>query len=223
MGALEQVTQMRGQGIQDNQIIENLQQQGISPREIQDAMGQSQIKDAVAGEMPSSPQQTGGYTPKAQEIPESGIPAGTEDYSQEYGQPSQEYVQDPYAAGGYDQGYAQGPQVTDTDTLMEIAEQIFEEKIKKIRDQQEDMIEFKTLAQTKLENISERLKRMESNFDKMQLSILEKVSSFGKGIETTKKELEMVQDSFGKIVNKVTDKHPTTHHKTTSKKTHKKK
>ena len=49
MGALDQVTQMKSQGMSDQQIIQTLQQQGIPPKDIQDALGQAQIKTAVAG------------------------------------------------------------------------------------------------------------------------------------------------------------------------------
>ncbi len=49
MGILDQVTQMRNQGKPDEEIVNNLQQQGISPREINDALSQAEIKNAVSG------------------------------------------------------------------------------------------------------------------------------------------------------------------------------
>ena len=45
MGVLEQITQMKNQGIPDQEIVSNLQEQGVSPREINDALSQSQIKN----------------------------------------------------------------------------------------------------------------------------------------------------------------------------------
>jgi DNA anti-recombination protein RmuC len=73
---------------------------------------------------------------------------------------------------------------------------------------------------------SERLKRIESTIDKLQLAILDKVGSYGKTLDSVKKEMSMMQDSFGKIVNKVADKTEKHHaeHKTSSheKKTKKK-
>ena len=77
--------------------------------------------------------------------------------------------------------------------------------------------------QTKIDNISDRLKRIESNIDTLQAEILERVGSYGRGIEGVKKEMSMMQESFGKIVNNLADKaeekhkhaqhHPATHHK----------
>jgi hypothetical protein len=96
--------------------------------------------------------------------------------------------------------------ISDTDTIIEIAEQVFFEKIKTIQKQVEDLNEFRVLAQTKIDNISDRLKRIELNIDRLQAEILEKVGSYGRGLEGIKKEMGMVQESFGKIVNIAADK-----------------
>ena len=104
----------------------------------------------------------------------------------------------------------------DTDTIIEISEQVFAERMKGAVKQIESFSEFKTLSETKIENISNRLARLEFAIDKLQLAILEKVGSYGRGLDNVKKEMEMVQDSFSKIVNKVAEKHSGTaeHHQT---------
>ena len=110
---------------------------------------------------------------------------------QDYPQPSQEsYDNYDYASSSYN-----------SDVMIEIAEQVFQEKTKKIQKQISEINEFKTLAETKIENISERLKRIETMIDKLQISILEKVGSYGNNLETTKKEMGMMQDSFRKVMN----------------------
>jgi len=55
MATLDTIKQLRQQGYQDADIISNLQQQGIPPREINEAMAQSQVKQAVADETTSQP------------------------------------------------------------------------------------------------------------------------------------------------------------------------
>ena len=67
MGTLEQVMQLKNQGMADAQIIGALQQQGISPKEINDAISQAQIKSAVGS--PEQPQQM------EQSITEGAAPA----------------------------------------------------------------------------------------------------------------------------------------------------
>ena len=189
MTALEQINQMRNQGMADEQIISSLQQQGISPNEINQALSQAQIKSAVADDyVPQqdtyTPQQTQGYSTQPQQAPPEEI------YQQDYS-PQQE--------GYADYGVATG---NSTDTMIEIAGQVFSEKIQKIQKKVDEMNEFKTISQTKIENIDERLKKIEKIIDTMQIKILEKVGNYGRELDKTKKELAMVEDSFGKIVNK---------------------
>ena len=219
MGVLEQITQMKNQGIPDQEIVSNLQEQGVSPKEINDALSQSQIKNAVSntgnieemqpattGQNPPapSPQEQGSYIPKTQEMPE--LPSTQQEMyapqsQQEYPQQQELYQQD--------DAYNYPAEGVGSDTIIEIAEQVFSEKIKKIQKQVEDINEFKTLAQTKIDNTSNRLKKIETIIDKLQIAILEKIGSYGKNIESIKKEMSMMQDSFGKVVNQAVRGHAT--------------
>jgi len=49
MVVIDQIIGMKNQGLQTNQIIENLKQQGISPKEINEALSQSEIKSEISG------------------------------------------------------------------------------------------------------------------------------------------------------------------------------
>ncbi|MFH1325436.1 MAG: hypothetical protein ABIH49_01540 [archaeon] len=196
MGALEQIQQMRSQGIEDDEIIQKLQEQGVSPRAINDALNQAQIKQAVSGEEENmedipSPSSTPSYIPKTQEVPQNTQQYG-DYYSQNY-YPQENYSEQPYTG-------------TDTNTIIEIAEQVFMEKVQKIQDKTNELNEFKTISESKINNISERIKRIEAIMDKMQTAILEKIGSYGENLSSIKKEMSMMQDSFGKIVNKIPEK-----------------
>ena len=48
---LDQMRSMKKQGLNESQIINILQDQGISPREINEAISQMNIKDAVSNPM----------------------------------------------------------------------------------------------------------------------------------------------------------------------------
>ena len=237
MSLLEQITKMKKQGIADQEISNNLQQQGISPKEINDALSQAQIKSAVSNTetqnmQPSimesnppapGPQQTA-YIPQTQELSEQEMyaPQPPEIYAP---QPQETYAPQPEEYPGTQEFYQQDTSNnypdygTNTNTMIEIAEQVFSEKIKKMQKQITELIEFKTLAQTKINNTADRLKRIETTLDKLQIAILEKIGSYGQNLETIKKEMSMMQDSFGKVVNQAVKKHHATHqHKTISKK-----
>lgn len=227
MGLLDQVSQMKKEGLSNEEITLKLQEQGVSPRTISDVFNQEKIKNAVSAEEqetfedytqrnPQAPTlsqsnpalQKTFYQPKTQEVEqvEEGFYTPQEMISpqeyapnqipQEYEQqqyPQQEYYPQEGYEGGYEGGYT-------TDTIIEIAEQVFSEKIKKIERQIEQFNEFANLAQTKLSNNSERVKRIETIIDKLQIAILEKIGSYGQNIEGIKKEMEMIEDSFSKII-----------------------
>lgn len=223
MTVLEQVIQLKNQGIADDQIINTLEQQKISPDEINTALSQAEIKSAVtAAPIEQTVQET--YTPPqapiTQETPIEGqaqyaqAPAQDQYATQQEGlarqsigetqnyAPQEEY----YPQEGYEQGYAPQEGGYDSNTMIEIAEQVFSEKTKKIENQISELNEFKTINQTKVENIDTRLKKLESMIDKLQITILEKVGSYGNNLEGIKKEMSMMQDSFGKMINPIADK-----------------
>jgi len=201
MGALEQITQMKSQGVSENEIIKQLQEQGISPKEINDAFDQAQIKKAVSDENPETEklqtpaqQSQGNYIPKTQEISEQEMYSPQTQQEEQYQGYPQEEVYDYSQAG------------VDTNTIIEISEQVFFEKIQNIQKKVEENSEFKTIAESRIENLSERMKKIEMIIDKMQLAILEKIGSYGSNLEGIKKEMSMMQDSFGKVVNSVREK-----------------
>ncbi|MCK5149765.1 hypothetical protein KAJ87_02475 [Candidatus Pacearchaeota archaeon] len=208
MGILEQITQMKNQGMPDEQIVRSLQEQGVSPREINDALNQAQIKSAISQNEqepmnpPSPNPEQGNYYPQTQEIPEQEM------YNTS--QPQETYQQE--------ENYGYSPETTSSDMTIEIAEQVFSEKIKKTQKQVEDLVEFKTLSEVKIENIADRLKRMENIIDKLQIEILGKIGAYGKNIEGIKKEMSMMQDSFGKVINQAVRHKPSSHKKTSKKK-----
>ncbi len=221
MGVLEQVLKLKNQGMSDLEIINNLSQQGISPKEIDVALKQAQIKNAVSdfkedeelqpsimqdepipvpAPTPSQPPTYPIQEPNPQEYAPQQPPQYTQqtdnNYQQQYA--PQEYYPQQYQNQSYNE-YSQTQ--TSTDTIIEIADQIFSEKIKKIQKQVEDNSEVNLLLQSKVENISERLKKIENLIDKLQLAILEKVGSYGQNLESIKKEMSMMQDSFSKMLS----------------------
>ena len=219
MGVLDQVMQMKSQGRNDSEIINDLQTKGVSPKEIQDALNQAQVKRAISAnpaenmqqsimENPPEPVQMQGMEEQDQTAQAPGL------YAQEAGSYETPYAQQQeyygggegeYYGEGYGEGYGSGG-TSDTGTLIEIAEQVFADKVKKILRALEDVVEFKTLTGSKMNLFEERLKRIESTIDQLQISILEKIGSYGQNLEGIKKEMSMMQDSFGKVVNTTLDK-----------------
>jgi len=206
MGVLDQVIQMKKQGVSDEDIIGDLKKQRISPKEINDALKQAQIKNAV------SDFETEGMEPsvmqEAEPMPtQQDYEPQTEEYApapqDEYAPQSVEYsAQEPvYTPGTQEEGYQYASGGVDTDTVMEIAGQIFSERIRKIQMNVDNNSEMNTLLQSKIENLSERLKKIETTIDKLQIAILERVGSYGQNLDGIRKEMSMMQDSFSKMIS----------------------
>ena len=204
MGALEQIIQLRNQGTPDEDIIKTLQNNGFSPKEINDSFNQAQIKNAVSNEAPENPenippspelaqQSNEIYSPSSQMIPEE-----QEVY---YPQPPLQGQEDYYSPGEFD-----------TSTVIEISEQVFSEKIQTLQKKIEDVAEFKILAESKIHNLLERIKNVEKIIDTLQISILKKVGSYGGNLENIKNEMSMMQDSFRKMVSHTTKRHTERHY-----------
>jgi hypothetical protein len=225
MGILEDINNMKNQGIEEKDISKKLQEKGNSPKAIEDAFNQLKIKNAINAEysgeegmepsiMKDAPKKEPLapvpqlYVPKTQEIehereefyspqPSSQNPQYNEEAQapQMYG----DYNQEEYAPQeGYTEGGTGG--AYDTDTIIEIAEQVFSEKIKKEQKQLQSLNEFATLVETRISNDHERIKRIEEIIDKLQAAILEKIGAYGRNIESIKNEMGMMQESFEKMV-----------------------
>lgn len=193
MGVLDQVMQLKGQGMSEQDIVNNLQQQGVSPKQITDAINQAKVKSAVtSGEYEGAPQANSNasseyYQPQ------------TQDLGGQYTPQQEEYYQEqPQAQGGYGM---------DSETIIELANQVFSEKIKSSEKKLSEISEFKTIMEARVESMDDRLKRMEKMFDTLQIKILEKVGSYSSGLEKTKKEVSMIEDSVEKMAKAVGTKH----------------
>ncbi|MCX8158940.1 MAG: hypothetical protein N3D20_01465 [Candidatus Pacearchaeota archaeon] len=204
MAILTDIEQMRKEGKSDEEIISILQSRGISPREISEAIVQSKVKEAVVGNIPETlaptpatplPQQEA-YVPQTQyETSQQPIEQSPQEQYPPQPQyaPQEQYPQQ-YSPETYQQ-YAPQPQLP-TDIISEIAEQIITEKLSPIKTQLEKSIDFKTTAESKIEYLDERLKRIEKIIDRLQLSVLQKVGDYLTNVEDIKKELIEMQKTF---------------------------
>lgn len=223
MGVLEKISELKAQGLGDQEIVQKLRETGYSPKDIEDAMGQSAVKSAIYGEgeypakenssnmQPSimtqeiNQQDTNIPIPPPEEIP------APEPQSPEYSSyPSSPYPQYPsypqQGYQGYSSEYAPATMAMDNETISDIAEQIVDEKTSQLKNQIKDLVQINSLMKSKIENFDERLKRIENIIDELQLSIIKRIGTFGEDISNMRKEMSMFEDSFSKIINPFLDK-----------------
>ncbi|MBI5803725.1 hypothetical protein HY450_00610 [Candidatus Pacearchaeota archaeon] len=112
--------------------------------------------------------------------------------------------QDYYAYGNY--GYPQYQpyqEAVSSDLMNEVAEQVVEEKMALIRDSLEKSVDFRTVAEARIENLNERLRRIEQIIDRLQISVLQKVGDYVNDVGDIKRELEETQKSFKTLLPSV--------------------
>jgi hypothetical protein len=210
MGLLEEIQRMRSTGMQDDQIVLKLQEQGNTYRAISEAMSQSKIKQAIEEPesvplppMPSdvAPQQEDYSSGSMQEMQPSLMPIEEQQTQQQQPNyfPAQGY-ESSQAQPNYQQSYDYQSQGLSNDTIMEISEQIVSEKLTDVRKKLEKMSSFKTELETKTESIEERLKRIERIIDSLQTSVLRKVGDYVTNVEDIKHELIETQKTFAKVL-----------------------
>jgi len=230
MATLERVIQMKQQGISDAQIVGTLRQEGVSPKEISETLSQSNIKLALSQENPHQPENNQINNSMQQSImnaqvtPEKPVDnEGYTDYSENsapsptYSENSMQSSEEQNPAANeqlsqeyypeYQQQYQeyQPPQSLDIETVNDIAEQLIEEKTEKLEKQISVFTQFREEIQFDVQRMNERLSKIESKFDELQMAIIRKIGDYGRDIQNISKEMYMTQESFSKIIDPLTD------------------
>lgn len=235
------INNLQQQGVSPREINNSLAQSQVNPgignpgpanlqgpEQVQE-MGQGQMQPSISSQPQQPPMQSaqeieapepGMQAPApGQEMPQFGQtmemqePGYEEGYEEDYGGYGQE------AYGEYEQGYG-----ADTDTVSEIANQLIEEKTNKITKNMNALMEARELTVTKIEQIDDRLKKIEAVIDQLQMTLIRKATDQEQNIEDIKTEMKMMQTGFGKVINPLVDEvnrleksKRKTHRKTTSK------
>ncbi len=207
MAILEKVMQMKQMRISDVGIIQELRQEGFSPREINEALSQANIKSAVNKEdlysnqeyMQNPPiNETSEMQPSIMQKPQPQEPQYTKPIQ------SEQYAQPQYPETDYYQEYQSVPQL-DMETMGEMAEQIVKEKTEEIKKQIFSLAKFKKELEIEIQRIEQRLSKIENLFNELQMAILNKVGDYGIDIKNLADEMHQTQKSFSKILNPIAD------------------
>jgi len=214
MALLERIQSMKQSGLNDTQIVNTLKEEGFSPLEINEAISQSKIKAAVSGEGDSSLQQSV-MPPANNEVQTVGTPESMNQQTYQEPPVQQEpvYNQGAYPADQYQQqpGYdtTQGTyyqQAIDLETVRDISRQETDEALKKVREQLNSLEKMKSEMKFEMQDIENRLIRVESVIDEIQSAIIKKIGEYGTAISNISQEVRATQNSFSKILNPVLDK-----------------
>jgi len=203
MALLEKINSMKQSGMNDLQIINALKEEGITPREINEALSQLKIKSAIA-----SPQQ---------EEMQPSIMAAPQEQMQQYSEPqyttqnTQEQYNPQYSPEQYSQAYAPQEQqyysqTLDVETVRDVARQEIEEATKKITSEINALNKFKSDLAFEIQNLDNRLVKIESIIQELQTAIIRKMGEYGEAVSSISQDLKETQKSFSKMINPLLDK-----------------
>ncbi len=212
MVILEQVMQMKQQGIPESQIIQFLREQGLSPREINESLSQSKIKSEVDAEGPivetEFQKRPVSRAAESNEYTQAGMqPSIMPSESQPEQYPQENYQEYPYPQYQYPQpqeDYYYQP--SDIETINGIAEQIVEEKTSELKKQIASLTKLRQEISPEIQRIEKRLEKVENTINELQMAVLRKIGEYGQDIKKISEEMQATQESFSKMINPVLDK-----------------
>lgn len=242
MALLEKINLMKQSGMSDPQIMTALKEEGNSPQEIAEAFSQLKIKSAVTIEnqdnmepsisslnqeqINTSPMNqysqvmayNQGYPQQAQQnnLQQNQQSYAQEQYAPQYPQESypqqaqQEYTDQTYAPQDQQNYYSGG---LDIETVRDISKQEIEESLKKVKAQIDLLTQSKTEISFQVQNIENRLIKIETIIQELQTAIIRKMGDYGEAVSNISQELKETQKSFSKMVNPILDQRRNTQSK----------
>jgi len=192
---INQVMEMRNQGLSNNQISQNLQRQGYSSTQIYDALNQADMKGGVQPVSPETLQSTEPERPMPANPtttnlqPPSEAPASAPQYTQ---------TEMPAETPGQ---YYQ-PSAVGTEELVEsIIDEKWEELIKDIN----KVIEWKNRTESRIVAMEQKMEDLKENFNQLQKAITGKIGDYDKHILEVGTEIKALEKVFQKVLPKFTE------------------
>ncbi len=213
MATLDRIIELQSRGFSQDQIVQQLQNEGVSPKEINESLNQANVKNAISPQEniqqtePPAPQysEQPQESPQQEQSPQVPSPEGQSQQSPEiYPAENQEYYQQtPQAYSG--QEYYPQTNSQDTSAISEIVEQVVSEKLEKFQEKTGDIGQFQIDIKEKVSNIDERLKKIENSIDKLQQAVIGKIGEFGESSAMVHKDLENLHGTVSKLMNPLID------------------
>ncbi len=174
---IDNVVAMQQQGYSDDDIVVQLQSQGVPPEQIQDAMSQAGMM--AGGPLP--PEMAGidsGYPPQ-HAMPPGPAPAP--------------------------QGMGMGGQMQGREQIEEVAESIIQEKWNDLLKDLTKLNEWKTKAETSIAKIESDVDNLKETFDNLHKGVLGKIGEYDKNLSMVGTEIKAMEKVFQKVLPTFTD------------------
>jgi len=174
------VLRMRGQGLNNNQIIQSLQLDGYKSFEIFDAMNQADLKGGVETASAGATQVTEPENPAVMEPPQYQEEEQTYDY--------------PVQQEGIDK-----------EQVEEIVEALIEEKWSDLVKDVKKVVQWKESMEQEISQIDEKVKAIEKNFSELHRGVLGRIGEYDTDIKDMGTDIKALNKVFEKILPTLTD------------------
>jgi len=193
---IQQVKNMRGQGLDNNQIIQSLQKDGFSSSEIFDAMNQADMASAD----PSMQQQGIMQNSNNQNSfgqSQSMLGNGVQDLDPGMPPMPSNNVQEMQQRVGNYSGYVG---VSADSSNEEIIEAIIDEKWNDLLKDINKVIEWKNSMNNRIVSLEQKFDDLRAEFDKLHSALLSKIDDYDKNITTVGAEVKAMEKVFSKVL-----------------------
>jgi len=173
---IDVVRGMKQQGLNNNQVIQELQRQGYNPQQIFDAINMTE-----QGNIPGGPVDQGFQMPQPDQQPMM-------DMSQQMQAPSY-----PARTDG------------SREKIEEMAEAIIDEKWEELVKSINKIIEWKSKVESNINKVEQEIRDLKDNFTKLQNSIIGKINEYDKNIVNVGSEVKAMSQVFEKVLPTFTE------------------
>ena len=174
---IDQVMALKQRGMNNDQIIPELERQGYNSSQIFDALNQVNISGGNVGQNP----------------PNLNMPQPDFPQEQPYTGPEQRLEPTP-------------PQeLINKEQIEEIAEAIIDEKWKEFEDDIRIIIDWKEKTETKISQVEQQIKDLTNSLNNLHKSIISKISGYDKNITDVGTEMKAMEKVFQKILPSLTE------------------
>ncbi|MDP6548112.1 MAG: hypothetical protein QF917_04115 [Candidatus Woesearchaeota archaeon] len=178
---VDQIMAMKQQGMDNNQIVSEMEKQGYNSSQIFDALNQVNISGGNVGlEQPPGLGNIG----QQQQSPQ--------DFS--YGMPQQQPEHVP-----------REEPTMDKEQIEEIAEVIIDEKWKEFEEDVRIIIDWKEKTEARVNKLEQQIKDVEGTLNSLHKSIINKISDYDKNLTDVGTEIKVMEKVFQKVLPSLTE------------------
>ena len=193
---VNQVMQLRGQGMSDNQIVQAMQNQGVKSHQIFDALSQA---DLVTG----TPNMGGQIQDQQMQQPQQQFQQQAQpqfqQQSQNYPQDQQQDFQQINIQDDQQQGFS------DVGKIEEVVEAVIDEKWAELMKEINKIIAWKEKIEANLDKMQQEVNDVKTQISEVRAGVMGKITDYDKNMTDVGSELKAMQKVFKDLLPELTE------------------